>query len=141
MGRSIHIEMQVGLAPSKNQEETWLSMREEFCPTASFEEDWKEGLEVTLEPPHRSKHHDEGTIQWCDPKGEYDSGDEFWHSDELAWRGPWGGYCLQSTIAYEDGATWTELEARKESLLATANRLAEKYSLTVGEVSILAIYF
>lgn len=136
------IEMQIDLSPMGSQEATWLAMREDINSSADYEEGgYHEGLEVKLGPPNRGKYIDEGTIRWCDPKGEYDSGDRFWHSDELAWTGPYGGYCLQQTICYEEGCDWQQLEDRRTQLVNTASKLASQYNLTIGEVSILPLYF
>lgn len=142
MSRSLMIEMQIDLSPAEDQETTWARIRQDIDPDADYEpgED-HEGLEIKLQPPNKGNYVDEGTIRWCDPKSEYDRGDKFWYSDELAWNGPWGGYCLQHTIAYEDGCTWQELEDRRRQLYATAEILAQKYDLKVGEVSILPLYF
>jgi hypothetical protein len=148
MGRSISIKMQIDLTPLGNQEETWAQMREtiysdkEYKPEYDLDEDYREALEVKLLPPFISERSwKEGEIRWCDPKGEYDSGDRFYYHDEIAWQGPYGGYCLQNTVGYEEGLMWHELETHKQSLTNTAQELAERFNLTLGEVSLQAIYF
>lgn len=123
MGMTRSIEIAIGLSPNGEQEETWQAIFAKYNPNEGYEPDH---YNIELGPL-------DAILCWCYPKGKYDIGDEYVDSDEFGRIGPWGGFSLKDNLSYEDGCTWEQAEAKRRTLLRTAQDLAREFNLSIGK--------